>query len=227
MAEIIFDSKKASQYEDLARKAVFGYDQLFTMVLSLLSDQLNESANVLVIGCGTGMELTTFGNRMPNWKMTGVDPSEEMIKLSQSRVDELGLSDRVMLHHGFTETLPEDEIYDGATLMFVMRFIHDEKRKLTLLKDIAKRLRTGAKFVLVDQHGDLSSKHFQCSLKAWQNFMRLSGVPSKLVNRIAAQAMGQSFFTEYEIEWLLSRAGFNNITRFYDAFFHSGWIAQK
>lgn len=223
MSEIIFDSKKASHYEELARKTVFGYDQLFTMALSILSEKLGESANVLVVGCGTGMELTTFGNHMPKWQLTGVDPSGEMIKLSQSRVDELGLR----LHHGFTETLPEDEIYDAATLVFVMRFIPDEKRKLTLLRNIAKRLRIGAKFVLVDLCGDLSSKHFQCILKAWRNFMKLSGLHSELVHKITAQAMGQSYFTEYEIEWLLSKAGFEKMTRFYDAFFHSGWIAQK
>ena len=40
MNEIIYDSKKASHYEDLARKAVFGYDQLFTMALSILCDNI-------------------------------------------------------------------------------------------------------------------------------------------------------------------------------------------
>jgi hypothetical protein len=53
-----FDSKKVAHYDELARKAVFGYDQLFTMVLSLLVEKQNESANVLIVGCGTGMELT-------------------------------------------------------------------------------------------------------------------------------------------------------------------------
>ena len=60
MSNLDFDPKKATHYEDLARKAVFGYDQLFTMVLSLLAEDQNETANVMVVGCGTGMELTTF-----------------------------------------------------------------------------------------------------------------------------------------------------------------------
>ena len=85
MGNIDFDPKKAAHYDDLARKAVFGYEQLFKMLIALLVEKQNESANVLVVGCGTGMELTTFGNHMPNWQMTGVDPSEEMIKISKTK----------------------------------------------------------------------------------------------------------------------------------------------
>ena len=36
MNQISFDPKKAMHYEEYARKAVFGYDQLFIMVLSFL-----------------------------------------------------------------------------------------------------------------------------------------------------------------------------------------------
>ena len=47
-------------------------------MLSQLADN-NEYANGLVVGCGSGMELSTFGKLMPNWRITGVDPSEAMI----------------------------------------------------------------------------------------------------------------------------------------------------
>ncbi|MEO8231781.1 MAG: class I SAM-dependent methyltransferase [Ignavibacteriota bacterium] len=122
---INFNSKNAAAYEELARKAVFGYDQLFTMVLSLLTKDNAESANILVVGCGTGMELKTFGTLMPNWRITGVDPSEEMIKMSKAKVDEYQLNNRVSLHQGFVDGLPEEDNYDFATLIFVLRFIQD------------------------------------------------------------------------------------------------------
>ena len=160
MSNINFDPKKAAHYEDISRKAVFGYDQLFTMVLSLLAKDQSEKANVMVVGCGTGMELTTFGKHMPNWKLTGVDPSQEMIKIAKANIDDSGLNNRATLYNGFVDSLPEGEIYDAATLIFVLRFIADDRNKLSLFKDISKRLRNGAKLVLVDQYGDPNSEYF-------------------------------------------------------------------
>lgn len=227
MSNIDFDKKKAAHYEDLARKAVFGYDQLFIMALALLAEQQNESANVLIAGCGTGMELITFGNLMPNWQLTGVDPSEEMINRSKANINIHGLSDRVTLHHGFVESLPKEEKYDAATLIFVLRFITEDRKKLSLFQDIAKRLRTGAKLILIDQYSDSNIEHFEYMSKAWRNFMKLSGVPSELVLKIAVQAIGKSFFTESGIQKLLTEAGFSNANRFYNSFMHGGWVVQK
>lgn len=227
MNNINFDSKKAMHYEEYARKAVFGYEQLFTMALALISDKAGKPTNVLVVGCGTGMELITFGKQMPNWQMTGVDPSEEMIKISRAVLDSHGLSDRVTLHQGYVEDLPEEEMYDSATLIFVMRFIPETSKKLSLLKNIAKRLRPNAKIVIIDQFGDPSQEQFQYMTNAWRNFMKFGGVPCELVIKIAVQAIEQSFFTEPDIHKLLSEAGFRKPNRFYNSFMHGGWVAQK
>ena len=227
MNNINFDSKKAMHYEEYARKAVFGYEQLFTMALALVSDKICESANTLVVGCGTGMELIIFGKLMPKWQLTGVDPSEEMINISKTKIEEHGLNNRVTLHHGFVEDLPEEQKYDSATLIFVMRFILETNKKRSLLKNIAKRLRPGAKIIIVDQFGDPSQEQFQYMTNAWRNFMKFGGVPCELVIKIAVQAIEQSFFTEPELHKLLSEAGFEKPNRFYNSFFHGGWIAQK
>jgi tRNA (cmo5U34)-methyltransferase len=227
MSNINFDPKKAAHYEDLARKAVFGYDQLFTMVLSLLMENQNETANVIVVGCGTGMELTTFGKLMLNWQLTGVDPSPEMIKIAQVNIDELGLNNRVTLYNGFVDSLPDEEKYDAATLIFVLRFVAEDKEKLSLFKHIAKRLKPGAKLVLVDQYGDPGSEYFQEVFKSWKIFMKLTGVPSELTEKIAAQSIDKSFFSESGIIELLSEAGFTNAIHFYNSFMHGGWVVKK
>lgn len=227
MSNIDFDPKKAAHYEDLARKAVFGYDQLFIMALSLLAEKQNEFANVLVVGCGTGMELRTFGALMPNWQLTGIDPSEEMIKISKTNIDDHGLSDRVILHHGFVESLPEAEEFDAATLIFVLRFIPDDRRKLLLFQNIAKRLRSGAKLIIVDQYGDPGIEGFQHTSKAWRNFMKFGGIPTELVNKIMVQAIEQNFVIERDLQRLLIEAGFEKINRFYNSFMHGGWVVQK
>ncbi|MCX6169617.1 MAG: class I SAM-dependent methyltransferase [Ignavibacteriales bacterium] len=227
MNNVNFDSDNAAKYDNLARKAVFGYDQLFIMATALISDEQNDSKNVLVVGCGTGMELITFGRLMPNWQMTGVDPSEEMIKISKTKIDEHKLNNRATLHHGFVEGLSEEKKYDAATLIFVMRFIPDDKKKLLLLQNIAKRLRSGAKLILVDQYVDPSQDHFLSMTNAWKSFMKHGGAHSELVNKIAVQANEQSFFTESGMQKLLSETGFGKMNRFYNSFMHSGWVIQK
>ena len=227
MNNINFDSKQAMHYEEYARKAVFGYDQLFTMALALISDKAGKPTNVLVVGCGTGMELITFGKQMPNWQITGVDPSEEMIKISRAVLDSYGLSDRVTLHQGYVEDLPEEEMYDSATLIFVMRFLPTERQRLSILRNIARRLRPGAKLIIVDQYGDPSQEYFQNMTSAWRNFMKLGGLSSDLVMKIMAQAIEQNFFTESGIQKLLTEAGFRKPNRFYNSFMHGGWVAQK
>lgn len=227
MSNINFDVKKASHYEGLAHKVVFGYDQLFTMALSFLIDKQNEMKNVLVVGCGTGMELATFGGHMSNWQFTGVDPSEEMIKLSKTKVAGYGLSERTKFHKGFVEDLPEENKYDAATLIYVLRFISDEAQKLSLLKNIAKRLVPGARIIIVDQFGDPSLDNFQFMSKAWRKFMKLNGVSPELASKIAVQAYEESFFTENRIQQLLTEAGFGKLNRFYNSFMHGGWVVEK
>lgn len=224
---INFNSKNATAYEELARKAVFGYDQLFTMVLSLLTKDKAESANVLVVGCGTGMELKTFGTLMPNCRITGVDPSEEMIKHSKAKVDEYKLNNRVSLHQGFVDGLPEEEKYNFATLIFVLRFIQDTEDQKSLLRNISKRLKPGAKFIIIDQYGDPDSVEFNYMSESWKNFMKLSGSPSELVNKIAHQAGEKSFINEQELQKRLLETGFEKVNRFYNSFIHGGWIVQK
>lgn len=224
---ITFNSKNAAAYEELARKAVFGYDQLFILVLSLLAKDKAEFCNVLVVGCGTGMELKTFGTLMPNWRITGVDPSEEMIKMSKAKLDEYKLNDRVLLHQGFVDDLPEEEKYDFATLIFVLRFIQDTEDQKSLFRNISKRLKPGAKIIIIDQYGNHDSEEFNYMSESWKKFMKLSGSPSELVNKIAQQAGEKSFIIEQELEQLLLETGFERINRIYNSFIHGGWIAQK
>ena len=222
-----FNSKRAARYEEIARKAVFGYDQLFIMALSILEVNHKEAANVLVVGCGSGMELTTFGNLMPNWRITGVDPSEEMIQLSKKKIDEYNLNERILMHHGYVEGLPEKEIYDFSTLVFVLRFIPETKDKISLLNNISKRLKPGGKLIIIDQYGDPNNEEFINMSISWKNFMKFGGASSELVEKIVHQAGEHSLINEQELLKILSESGFEKVHHFYKSFIHGGWIVQK
>ena len=229
-AKIEFDRDRAHQYDLDIRKAIPGYEALHGMADSLLQTSLNESARLLVVGSGTGMELVNYCQQNPTWSLTGVDPSTEMMAIAVEQLTTLGYRERVDLHTGYVSTLPKTELMDAATLMLVMHFLPDNGSKLQLLKDIARHLKPGAQLVLADLYGDRSLPYFAKLRKAWQA-LYFSQLNDEL--RVKAEANFQTsidnsiyFVTEARIIELLQTAGFSNITKFYNAFLFGGWIAQ-
>ena len=229
-AKIEFDRDRANQYDSDIRKAIPGYEALHSMTHSLLQTTLSESARLLVVGSGTGMELVNYCQQNQTWSLTGVDPSAEMMAIALEQLVSLGYRERVQLHTGYVSSLPETEPMDAATLMLVMHFLPDDGSKLQLLKDIARHLKPGAELVLADIYGDRSLPYFAKLRKAWQA-LYFSQLDDE--SRVKAEANFQTsidnsiyFITEARIIELLQAAGFSNITKFYNAFLFGGWIAQ-
>jgi tRNA (cmo5U34)-methyltransferase len=229
-AKIEFDRDRATQYDLDIRKAIPGYESLHGMTQSLLQTSLSKSAKLLIVGSGTGMELVNYSKHNPQWSLTGVDPASEMMAIAKFELTNQKLLERVDLHTGYVNSLPETEPMDAATLMLVMHFLTDDGAKLELLKDIAQRLKPGAKFILADLYGDRSASYFAQYTKAWKAlyFSQLEGE-----TRVKAEANFQAsisnsihFVTEARIIELLQAAGFSQIDKFYNAFLFGGWIAQ-
>ena len=223
-----FDAEFGARYDAFVRQAIFGYEQLFPMILAFLTPGLGEKANLLVIGSGTGMELATFGSRMPAWTFTGVDPSEQMIRLARAKLESLNLSARVKLLHGTVDGLAKDETFDGATLNLVLHFVPDNGAKRSLLQGIARRLKPGARLVLVDMGGDPQSEGYRITQGCWKNFMLQRGMTSAGVDALFKQAAEtQHFIPESRLLELLAETGFVHVEKIYQAFLNTGWVAQK
>jgi tRNA (cmo5U34)-methyltransferase len=229
-AKIEFDRDRATQYDLNITKAIPGYESLHAMAESLLQTSLNAPAKLLIVGSGTGMELVNYSKGNPAWSLTGVEPSSEMMAIAKSELTNQGLQERVNLHTGFLNSLPATELMDGATLILVMHFIPDDGAKLQLLQDIAQRLKPGAKLILADLYGDRSAPYFSQFTDAWQA-LYFSQLDEE--SRVKAEANFSTsiqnsiyFVTEDRIIELLQLAGFDQVTRFYNAFLFGGWIAQ-
>jgi tRNA (cmo5U34)-methyltransferase len=227
---IEFNRDRASQYDLDIRKAIPGYEALHGMAQSLLSTSLPPSASLLVIGSGTGMELINFCQHHPQWSLTGVEPSPEMMTLAQQAIGDRGFLERVNLHTGYLDTLPKSELMDAATLMLVMHFLKDDGSKLNLLQNIAKRLKPGAELILADLYGDISVPYFADFRKAWQSlyFSQLDEATKIKAEQNFEASINNSiyFVTEARMIELLNTAGFNHVTRFYTAFLFGGWTAK-
>ncbi|CAM4441701.1 tRNA (cmo5U34)-methyltransferase [Paenibacillus endophyticus] len=227
--EITNDSKMVFAYDKNARISIPSYDALFTMIQSYYRAQLGEKeATVLIVGAGGGNEITAWGPTNPKWLFTGVDPSEDMLKIAEHKAVQLNLMSRVTLIHGPIDRLPPaDSKFDAASCILVLHFIDDVQEKLKLLGTIKNNLKQGAPFVLVSACGDRDSTELHHQLNVWKSFWLDGGRDWSQVDEMVKKILSTlSFLPEQQIEQLLAEAGFNTITRFYTTGIFSGWICH-
>lgn len=228
--KIEFDRERASQYNLDIRKAIPGYEALHSMAQSLLETNLANSANILIVGSGTGTELVNYCQHNPQWLLTGVDPSDAMMAIAKQELANRKLLQRVNLHTGYVNTLPKTKLMDAATLILVMHFVRDDGAKLKLLKNVALRLKPGAEIILADLHGDKSASYFAKFKQAWQAlyFSQLDDIARAKAAQNFETTIEESiyFVPESRIIELLNLAGFGNVSKFYNAFLFGGWTAK-
>lgn len=78
--------------------------------------------HILEIGFGTGHSILTLARSVgDSGKIYGIDISEEMCKLSRSRIEKAGMSDRVSLTRGDAARLPFDPaVFDAVFISFTL-----------------------------------------------------------------------------------------------------------
>lgn len=224
-----FDQNKSlpvSDYDGKIKYLVPGYETIFSIMLALLHQKLPEQASLLIVGAGGGSELSVF-NRNSRWQLTGVDPSTEMLSAASSKVEALGLSERVCLIQGTIEDVPETT-FNAATCVLVMHFIPDDGSKLLLLKSIYERLESRAPFFLLDLSGESGSEQFEQTLAAWKFHAISTGAPVEFIEEQLEKIIPHfAVVPENRAVELLYEAGFTEIMPFYKALMFSGWMAIK
>jgi tRNA (cmo5U34)-methyltransferase len=223
-----FDTDFGARYDQFVRTLVFGYESMFNLILALLQTRVGSEARVLVVGSGTGAEVVTFGQAMPGWTFTAVDPSPKMVEQCRAKLQQAGLAGRVDLRQGYIEDVPSGEQFDLATLVLVLHFVPDDGSKLALLRGIAERLKPGGVFVLVQHSGDPESPAFQGTLSVLANYQILAGLPPEQARNISEEAVKTHYFvSEERTNELLTEAGFVEVERFYGALMTGGWVARR
>ena len=69
---------------------------------------------VVDLGCEAADVLARFARRFSSCSVTGVDGAQEMLKLGQVRIDEAGLSDRVVLKKAMISSPTLAGPFDGV-----------------------------------------------------------------------------------------------------------------
>jgi tRNA (cmo5U34)-methyltransferase len=217
------DPSAVDNYAEKTARLVPGLPDLQTMAALLVAERAPDSANVLVVGAGGGMELKALAQAYPRWHFVGVDPSKPMLDLAAATLGPL--AERAQLHHGYTETAPAGP-FDAATCLLTMHFLAADERRSTLM-EIHRRLKPGAPLVMAHLSFPQTQGERALWLSRYAAFAIASGVEPDNAHR-AASAIGSTLplLSPEQEEEMLEETGFTKVRLFYAGLAFRGWVAQ-
>lgn len=225
----------AASYDLVVQQLIPGYASLARLAVALLAiSPLAEAAgaSVLVAGCGTGAELVEARAQRPDWRLTALDPSEEMLEAARQRLeassaDQAGAAAAAIDWRCSTlERLPTVGGFDGALSVLVLQSLADDGSKLRFLTALAGQLQPGAQLVLVDlMQADRSPLQPQVEA-AWLAFQRASGVAAP-AEALASLSQGLHPIGLARLTALVNAAGFSDPAPVFKALDFEGFLLQR
>ena len=228
MSELDFEKHVLTEINDYvvqARQCIPGRDALFLMTRCYFENKLRKNAKILVVGAGGGEEIVSLGKHNPSWSFVGVDLSEKMLELANTRIKQEGLKNDVQLHKRSVFDL-EDEDFDAATCFLTLHFVPDDGAKLKTLQTIQRKLKSNAPFILVDGAGKKGTAEFENDVLIWKRHAQNNGLSPEHLDKLVDNVMNLPFVTEERELELLACAGFRQIKKMYQATWIHGWRSQ-
>ncbi|MEN9767303.1 MAG: hypothetical protein RLZZ32_1263 [Cyanobacteriota bacterium] len=214
-------------YDRLQSQVIPGYGSLARLAVALLScspEAGSSAAEVLVAGCGTGAELLEAVAQRPDWRLTALDPSAEMLAESQQRLGSAPIS---WQQSTVEELLNEPGVegrFSGALSVLVLQSLPDDGRKLAFLTALARCLKPGAQLVLVDlMRSGLVSLEPQLDA-SWLAFQAASGLDASAA---LGATQGLHPIGLARLTSLVNAAGFGDPARIFQALGFEGFLLQR
>jgi len=216
------DPQAVARYAEGPVRQVPGFHALQQMAALLLAESVPEDGHVLVLGAGGGLELKAFAEAQAHWRLLGIDPSAEMLKLANATLGPL--ASRVQLLEGYIDAAPEIP-FDGATCLLTLHFLSVEER-LHTLRELKRRLKPGAPLIVAHHSFPQGDREKARWLERYAAFAVSSGIPwanaKTAIDAIGARLPALS--PEQDVA-LMQQAGFETIELFYAGFTFKGWVA--
>lgn len=218
-------------YDRLQSQVIPGYGSLARLAVALLScspEARATGSDVLVAGCGTGAELLEAVAQRPDWQLTALDPSAEMLAESRQRLSAAQPAATVLWQQSTVEDLLDlpgmEGRFSGALSVLVLQSLPDDGRKLAFLTALARSLKPGAQLVLVDlMRSALSSLEPQLDA-AWLAFQAASGLEASAA---VGASQGLHPIGLARLTSLVNAAGFGDPARIFQALGFEGFLLQK
>ncbi|HWK33721.1 MAG TPA: methyltransferase [Hyphomicrobium sp.] len=216
------DPEHAKRYGEGPQRFVPAIADLHRMMTILLAERAPETARVLVLGAGGGLELRAMAQAHPGWTFVGVDPAGAMLDEARRLLGPD--AERVTFCEGYIDDAPEGP-FDAATCLLTLHFLDAEERARTL-QALRRRLRPGAPFVAAHSSFPQEGNARALWLSRYAAFAIASGADREQVGKMSATVDAHvPMLSPERDEAILRDAGFSDVALFYAAFTWRGWVA--
>jgi tRNA (cmo5U34)-methyltransferase len=221
----VFDRQAGGYDEQWARMAPIR-DCLDFLLGSVFVD-LPVDARILCVGAGTGAELAFLARAFPHWRFTAVDPSGAMLDVCRQRAKTEGYASRCYFHEGYLDSLPTEDMHDGATCFLVSQFILEQEARSEFFRAIANRLQPGGVLASSDLASDAGSNAYDALLRVWLNVMTPGIQAGGLERTRAAYAKDVAILPPKLIGSIIESAGFEPPVQFFQAGLMHAWLSKR
>ena len=139
-----FFDARLSGYEEHQLTSINSAQEFYPFTASCLPQF--QGANLLDLGCGTGLELGYYFKMVPSAKITGIDLAPGMLDCLRSKFPDKEM--RLILGSYFDVPFEEDAYDAAVSVESLHHFTKDEK--IPLYRKLQKALKAGGYFVLTD-----------------------------------------------------------------------------
>lgn len=145
--EQMFDNI-APTYDKLNHILSFNIDRIWRRRVMRIVRR-SHAQKIMDVATGTGDLAIAMAKRVEGTHILGIDLSEEMLQVARTKIEKLGLSDRIEVHKGDAENLNivESDSIDAATVAFGVRNFENLEGGLS---EIYRTLKPGGKFVVLE-----------------------------------------------------------------------------
>lgn len=222
----VFDQQASGYDKQWARMAPIR-DCLHFLLESIFAE-LPADARILCVGAGTGAELAYLARTFPRWRFTAVDPSGAMLDVCRQRAETEGYTARCYFHEGYLDSLPTEDMHDGATCFLVSQFILEQEARSEFFRAIASRLRPGGVLASSDLASDVGSNVYDALLRAWLHTMASAGIqPEGLERMRVAYAKDVAILPPGLVASIIESAGFEPPAQFFQAGLMHAWFSKR
>ncbi|MGL3044686.1 class I SAM-dependent methyltransferase [Acinetobacter pecorum] len=222
MAKNFHSEVVVASYDDHIRKLIPGYELVHQQIEAILSTELPETAHILVVGCGTGYELSYLLQRYPDWTFTAIDPSAAMLEQTSRNLNSVDRQ-RVQLIQSTIQDLNQPDTFDAALAILVAHFIPNSEKN-GFFQAIHQSLKTNGLALTYD----LMQPEDQQDIKIMQKLAQQTGLSVVQSNKMI-ERLEQDFhlLSAHNFTALLTKVGFKQCRIYCQIMNYHGFLLRK
>ena len=169
-----FNATEAGRYDDVIRRRVPLYNEIQTLMVSLLPFSKKEYLRVLDVGCGTGETSVGLLKEFPLSRVTGIDGSQDMLDEAAAKVKQTTWRIDFICQDMNHPLPPAESGFDAIISAFSLHYLNEDEKK-ALLSKCRDALKPGGIFIDAEAVISPSAKVYQLYMEKWKDFQRSNG----------------------------------------------------